>query len=50
MKRLKLGLLAACGLALASCTVGPKYAKPSVPSTPAYKEAPPDSFKETKEW
>ena len=50
MNFLRFGLLAACGLLLASCTVGPKYAKPSVPSTPAYKEAPPDSFKETKDW
>lgn len=50
MKFLKLGLLAACGLVLASCTVGPKYAKPSVPSTPVYKETPPESFKETKDW
>jgi hypothetical protein len=33
-------------LMLAGCMVGPKYAKPSVPMTPAYKESPPDSFKE----
>jgi NodT family efflux transporter outer membrane factor (OMF) lipoprotein len=37
-------------LMLAGCMVGPKYAKPSVPMTPAYKESPPDSFKESGDW
>ena len=32
-------------LLLAGCTVGPKYVKPTVPTTPAYKEEVPDSFK-----
>jgi NodT family efflux transporter outer membrane factor (OMF) lipoprotein len=41
-------LLAA--LFAASCTVGPKYKKPSAPTTPAYKEPPPDSFKEGQGW
>ncbi|HWB85894.1 MAG TPA: efflux transporter outer membrane subunit [Bryobacteraceae bacterium] len=50
MRFSKACLLAVCGLVLAGCTVGPKYTKPSVPSTPAYKEAPPESFKETKDW
>ena len=31
---------------LAGCTVGPKYRRPPAPVTPAYKEPPPDSFKE----
>ena len=35
---------------LAGCMVGPKYQKPPVPVTPAYKEPPPDSFKESDEW
>jgi NodT family efflux transporter outer membrane factor (OMF) lipoprotein len=35
---------------LAGCMVGPKYRKPSVPVTPAYKEPPPESFKETDQW
>jgi NodT family efflux transporter outer membrane factor (OMF) lipoprotein len=35
---------------LASCMVGPKYQKPPVPVIPAYKEPPPDSFKESDEW
>jgi NodT family efflux transporter outer membrane factor (OMF) lipoprotein len=34
----------------ASCTVGPKYTRPSAPVTPAYKEAPPNSFKESDGW
>jgi NodT family efflux transporter outer membrane factor (OMF) lipoprotein len=35
---------------LASCTVGPKYTKPSVPAAPAYSENPPTSFKEANGW
>ncbi|HEY7307061.1 MAG TPA: efflux transporter outer membrane subunit [Bryobacteraceae bacterium] len=35
---------------LASCTVGPKYTKPSVPSAPAYSEQPPASYKEVNGW
>src|ERR1700722_3957654 len=35
---------------LAGCMVGPKYQKPPVPVTPAFKEPPPDSYKETDEW
>jgi NodT family efflux transporter outer membrane factor (OMF) lipoprotein len=37
-------------LLLAGCTVGPKYKRPTVPVTPAYKEPPPDSFKESDQW
>ncbi len=37
-------------LLLAGCTVGPKYVKPAVPTTPAYKEGVPDSFKESDQW
>jgi outer membrane protein TolC len=35
---------------LAGCVVGPKYQKPPVPVTPAFKESPPDSFKESDDW
>jgi NodT family efflux transporter outer membrane factor (OMF) lipoprotein len=35
---------------LAGCTVGPKYIKPAVPTTPTYKEEAPDSFKELNQW
>jgi NodT family efflux transporter outer membrane factor (OMF) lipoprotein len=46
------GILALAGLALAStaCTVGPKYQRASVPTPPAYKESPPESFREPGEW
>jgi NodT family efflux transporter outer membrane factor (OMF) lipoprotein len=37
-------------LALIGCMVGPKYVKPDTSMAPAFKEAPPDSFKETKDW
>ena len=35
---------------LAGCTVGPKYVRPPVATTPAYKEEPPESFKEAGVW
>jgi NodT family efflux transporter outer membrane factor (OMF) lipoprotein len=35
---------------LAGCMVGPKYVKPSAPTAPAFKEQPPDSFKESDGW
>ena len=35
---------------MAGCTVGPKYVRPTVPMTPAYKEAPPQSFKQAGVW
>ncbi|HKE25912.1 MAG TPA: efflux transporter outer membrane subunit [Bryobacteraceae bacterium] len=35
---------------LAGCMVGPKYRQPPAPMTPAYKEPPPDAFKETDQW
>jgi len=37
-------------LLLAGCTVGPRYIKPAVPTSPTYKEEAPDSFKELKQW
>jgi NodT family efflux transporter outer membrane factor (OMF) lipoprotein len=37
-------------LLLAGCTVGPKYVKPTAPTTPAYKEDPPAAFKESEQW
>jgi NodT family efflux transporter outer membrane factor (OMF) lipoprotein len=37
-------------LLLASCMVGPKYTKPSVPVAPAYSEQPPRSFQEANGW
>jgi NodT family efflux transporter outer membrane factor (OMF) lipoprotein len=37
-------------LLLGGCMVGPKYSKPTVPIAPAFKEAPPASFKEGDGW
>src|SRR5712675_2508818 len=37
-------------LLMAGCTVGPKYVKPTVPTTATYKEEAPASFKETDQW
>src|SRR6266481_5105665 len=37
-------------LLLAGCTVGPKYIKPAVPTTPTYKEEAPGTFKESDQW
>src|ERR1700685_2049872 len=43
-------LLGLVMLLLGGCMVGPKYQKPPVPVTPAFKEPPPDSFKESDQW
>ena len=37
-------------VALDGCTVGPKYVKPTVPTTPAFKEEAPGLFKESDQW
>src|SRR5271154_5385831 len=37
-------------LMLGGCMVGPKYVKPAVPLSPAYKEATPDMYKESTDW
>ena len=50
MKPLRVAAPALAALFLAGCMVGPKYARPTVPMTPAFKEPPPESFKETKDW
>jgi len=41
---------AALGLALSGCMVGPKYVRPSAPTTPAFKEPPPETFKSEDGW
>jgi len=48
----KLGLGASVILAalLTSCTVGPKYTKPSFPAAPSYSEQPPQNFSEAGGW
>lgn len=50
MKSLGIILSSTAVLLLSGCMVGPKYVKPSVPAPPAYKEQPPDSFKESNGW
>jgi NodT family efflux transporter outer membrane factor (OMF) lipoprotein len=47
MRRLALAIAV---IALAGCSVGPKYQKPSVPTPAAYKESPPTEFKESAGW
>jgi NodT family efflux transporter outer membrane factor (OMF) lipoprotein len=43
---------AAAALALLSvgCSVGPKYQRPTVQTPTAYKEQPPEAYKESREW
>ena len=43
-------LLLAAPLLMAGCTVGPDYVKPDTPSSAAFKEAPPESYKEAGIW
>ena len=43
-------LVACASVLLAGCKVGPKYRTPSVPVAPAYKEPPPEQFKEAQGW
>ena len=43
-------LLVLLVVALDGCTVGPKYVRPTVPTTAAYKEVAPGSFKESDQW
>src|SRR5580700_11468047 len=50
MRFLLNNMVALPALLLAGCTVGPKYIKPTVPMTLAYKEEAPDSFKELNQW
>jgi NodT family efflux transporter outer membrane factor (OMF) lipoprotein len=49
MKALSIAAIASA-LLISGCTVGPKYAKPTAPVPAVFKEAPPDSYKETKDW
>ena len=48
----KVAVLILCGLGLLliSCSVGPQYAKPNVPSAPAYSETPPALFEQSGGW
>lgn len=46
----RLGALAALLLSLSACMVGPKYSRPTVAVTPAFKEPGPSTFKEMDGW
>jgi NodT family efflux transporter outer membrane factor (OMF) lipoprotein len=48
MRRLRLP--SALAVLCVGCTVGPKYKQPTAPAPPAYREAPPASFKESDQW
>jgi NodT family efflux transporter outer membrane factor (OMF) lipoprotein len=48
--RYKPWLHAAASVLLASCTVGPNYVRPDTPLTPAYKEPPPQAYKDAGVW
>jgi NodT family efflux transporter outer membrane factor (OMF) lipoprotein len=47
---LRLAVSVACMALLAGCMVGPKYRQPSTPVPAAFKEQPPESFKESDGW
>jgi NodT family efflux transporter outer membrane factor (OMF) lipoprotein len=49
-RKFAFAIVGSIGLFLSGCMVGPKYAKPTVPMAPAFKEQPPDSFKESDGW
>jgi NodT family efflux transporter outer membrane factor (OMF) lipoprotein len=49
MKKAALIFAAAWAL-LSACNPAPKYTRPTLPAPPAYKEAPPDQFKEVPGW
>jgi NodT family efflux transporter outer membrane factor (OMF) lipoprotein len=51
MNRIRVGVVAvAIAAFLTSCSVGPKYAKPTVPTAPAFSEQPPKQFQESQGW
>jgi NodT family efflux transporter outer membrane factor (OMF) lipoprotein len=49
-RRLAFAAICFGSLLLSGCMVGPKYVKPTVPMAPAFKEQPPQSFKESDGW
>jgi NodT family efflux transporter outer membrane factor (OMF) lipoprotein len=50
MSHLRLWPVSLVAILLTGCMVGPKYHRPAAPTAPAYKEIPPDSFKESDQW
>jgi NodT family efflux transporter outer membrane factor (OMF) lipoprotein len=49
-RHLTVTALCSVGLLLSGCTVGPKYVTPATAMAPAFKEQPPESFKESDGW
>ena len=50
MKHLNIAVAAGALVTLSGCMVGPKYATPSVPISPTFKEPGPSTFKEMNGW
>lgn len=50
MKASVLLLPASLSLLLTSCMVGPNYQRPAAPTTPVFKEPPPSSYGDAKDW
>jgi NodT family efflux transporter outer membrane factor (OMF) lipoprotein len=50
MKLKSIFLVPAVPLLFSSCMVGPKYQPPATPAAPAYKEQPPASYGDLKNW
>jgi NodT family efflux transporter outer membrane factor (OMF) lipoprotein len=48
--RIRFLLVVVLAIVLGGCMVGPKYTTPAAPVPPAYKEPPPESFKEGDGW
>lgn len=50
MKAAALFLPIGASILFCGCMVGPNYQRPTAPGTPTYKEAPPASYSESKDW
>ena len=50
MKSLRPFLAVTLAVLLSGCEVGPKYVRATAPTSPNFKEQPPDSFKEAGQW
>jgi NodT family efflux transporter outer membrane factor (OMF) lipoprotein len=50
VKRLGPSIFGLATLLLTGCMVGPKYVKPTVATPPAYKEQPPEAYKDSSTW
>jgi NodT family efflux transporter outer membrane factor (OMF) lipoprotein len=49
-RQLAFATVCSLSLLLSGCMIGPKYKKPTTPMAPAFKEQPPESFKESNGW